>query len=109
MTYTGSGELTETWLSGQRWRWTASLGNYSQVRIGSGNVGFDETPVRAVPMWVHLLRNAIFCSGPTGFRRWLEDGRNSMERQACNLPPGFRNAGDGDPRQAVGRAGILPR
>lgn len=58
--FTGSGELTETWLSGQRWRWSANLGNYSQVRIGSGNVGYDETPVRAVPMWVHLLRNAIF-------------------------------------------------
>ena len=58
--FTGSGELTETWLSGQRWRWTANLGSYSQARIGSGNVGYDETPVRAVPMSVHLLRNAIF-------------------------------------------------
>ncbi len=64
VTYTGSGELTETWLSGQRWRWTASLGNYSHVRIGSGNVGYDETPVRAIPMWVHLLRNAIFAPVP---------------------------------------------
>ncbi|HEX7958341.1 MAG TPA: M56 family metallopeptidase [Terriglobales bacterium] len=60
VTYVGSGELTETWLSGQSWRWTASLGNYSQVRIGSGMRGFDEQQVRVIPMRVKMLRQAIF-------------------------------------------------
>ena len=60
VTYVGSGELTETWLSGQSWRWTANLGNYSQVRIGSGMRGFDEQQVRVIPMRVKMLRQALF-------------------------------------------------
>lgn len=56
----GSGTLSETWISGQRWRWTANLASYSQARVGSGQSGFDEQPVSAVPMRVHMLRGAIF-------------------------------------------------
>src|ERR1044071_4572031 len=29
----GSGELEESWLSGQTWRWSEHLGDYSQIRI----------------------------------------------------------------------------
>jgi hypothetical protein len=58
--YFGSGALSETWMSGQYWRWTANLGDYSQSRIGRGQIGFDEQPVSAVPMRVHMLRGAIF-------------------------------------------------
>jgi len=60
MDQVGSGTLSETWISGQRWRWTANLGNYSQARIGSGQTGYDERPVSAVPTRVHMLRGAIF-------------------------------------------------
>jgi hypothetical protein len=58
--YVGSGAVSETWISGQRWRWTANLGDYSQARIGSGQNAFDEQPVSAVPMRVHMLREAFF-------------------------------------------------
>jgi beta-lactamase regulating signal transducer with metallopeptidase domain len=58
--YVGSGAISETWMSGQRWRWTANLADYSQARIGRGQGGFDEQPVSAVPMRVHMLREAIF-------------------------------------------------
>jgi hypothetical protein len=58
--YVGSGTVSETWMSGQHWRWTANLGNYSQARIGSGQTGYDERPVSAVPARVHMLRGAIF-------------------------------------------------
>ena len=58
--YVGSGAVSETWMSGQRWRWTANLADYSQARIGRGQGGFDEQPVSAVPMRVHMLREAIF-------------------------------------------------
>ena len=58
--HVGTGALSQTWLSGQRWRWTASLGPYTQVRLGSGNVGYDESPVQAVPTRVQMLRQAIF-------------------------------------------------
>jgi hypothetical protein len=58
--YTGPGEITETWLNGRNWRWTASLGDYSQVRTSAGGHIFDEKPVDVVPMRVQMLRAAIF-------------------------------------------------
>jgi beta-lactamase regulating signal transducer with metallopeptidase domain len=60
VSYVGSGTLSETWISGQRWSWTANLGDYAQVRIGRGQIGFDEQRVSAVPIRVHMLRGAIF-------------------------------------------------
>jgi hypothetical protein len=55
----GSGELTETWLSGQNWRVTISLGNYSMIRLGySGKVG-DQIPVSSIPMRAQMLRNEV--------------------------------------------------
>jgi beta-lactamase regulating signal transducer with metallopeptidase domain len=56
----GSGELSETWMSGQRWRWTAMLGGYSSVRIGSGRTGYDAPAATPLPMRVHMLRRVIF-------------------------------------------------
>jgi beta-lactamase regulating signal transducer with metallopeptidase domain len=56
----GSGVVSETWMSGQRWRWSAALGSYSQVRIGSGQRGWDDAAVQSVPTRVHMLRSAIF-------------------------------------------------
>src|SRR5579863_4701461 len=31
----GAGQLRETWISGQNWRWDGSLGTYSLLRISS--------------------------------------------------------------------------
>ena len=58
--YTGSGTFSETWLSGQNWRWTTELGAFSQVRIGFHGRPFDDKPVAETPMRVHMLRSAIF-------------------------------------------------
>jgi hypothetical protein len=58
----GPGELTETWMSGQAWRWTASLGEYSQTRLGLHGALMDAQPVSAIPMRVQTLRSAIFWS-----------------------------------------------
>jgi beta-lactamase regulating signal transducer with metallopeptidase domain len=58
--YAGSGTLSETWLSGQRWTWSANFAGYSETRIGRGQVGFEEQPVPAVPMRVHMVREAVF-------------------------------------------------
>jgi beta-lactamase regulating signal transducer with metallopeptidase domain len=56
----GVGELTEIWLSGNRWRFTVDLGPYSLIRIGSGRLKVDGTAVSAIPMRAQMLRNAIF-------------------------------------------------
>jgi hypothetical protein len=58
--FTGPGEITETWLNGRYWRWTASLGDYSQVRNSHNGRISDEQPVAAIPMRVQMLRSAIF-------------------------------------------------
>jgi hypothetical protein len=57
---TGSGELTEIWLSGRQWRWTANLGGASIVRLASGGPILQAQAASEVPMRVHMLRNAIF-------------------------------------------------
>jgi hypothetical protein len=61
--YVGPGTLTETWLSGQRWRWTENIGSFTTVRNGSNGWSFAEPPVATLPMPVHVLRNAIFWAG----------------------------------------------
>jgi beta-lactamase regulating signal transducer with metallopeptidase domain len=55
-----AGQHTETWLNGQLWRWTATLGNYSVVRVRGAGIASGETEPGAVPMSIHTLRNAIF-------------------------------------------------
>jgi len=57
---TGAGELTEIWLSGQQWRWTASMGGESIVRLASGGSVQQAQAATEVPMRIHMLRNAIF-------------------------------------------------
>jgi hypothetical protein len=59
LSYTGSGELSETWMSGQSWRVTESLGNYSFSRIGNSGHTADQTPVSMIPMRAQMLRNEI--------------------------------------------------
>jgi len=56
----GAGEVTEIWMSGQKWRWTANLGSASVVRISNqGRVG-ENVHVATIPMRAHMLRNEIF-------------------------------------------------
>ena len=86
VSYVGSGTLSETWLSGQRWRWTANLAGYSQTRIGRGQMGFDEQPVPAVPLRVHMLREAVFWPvrfGPGARLRTAAAQRNGKSLTAC--------------------------
>src|SRR5579864_7019252 len=56
----GYGELEETWLNGQTWRWSARLGDYSQLRIFyEGNV-YDDKPRGHMPLRLQMVRNAVF-------------------------------------------------
>src|SRR5579871_2463321 len=57
----GQGRFSETWLSGGVWRWSATLGNSSVVRVMSPQGAFAESST-AVPMRIHMLRSAIFSS-----------------------------------------------
>jgi hypothetical protein len=57
----GQGQFSQTWLSPRAWRWTATLGAATVVR-GVGSQGAYADSADAVPMPIHLLRNAIFSS-----------------------------------------------
>ncbi len=59
VSYTGSGELTEIWMSGQNWRITESLGGWSMVRTGYSGKIADQQPVSMIPMRAQMLRNEV--------------------------------------------------
>lgn len=56
----GTGHLTETWISGQNWRWDASLGQYSLLRISSGGVAYDQQTPVPIPLRLKMLASAVF-------------------------------------------------
>ncbi len=58
--YTGAGDMEETWLSGRRWRWSAHLAGFSMVRMGGGGVAYDEKTPGPIPMRIHMLRTSVF-------------------------------------------------
>ncbi|HZR58271.1 MAG TPA: hypothetical protein VFA74_15460 [Terriglobales bacterium] len=58
--YVGPGETEETWISGERWRWTARLGDYSQLRISYRGLPYDEKSPGPAPLRLQMARAAIF-------------------------------------------------
>ncbi|HXM21752.1 MAG TPA: hypothetical protein VN948_10860 [Terriglobales bacterium] len=57
--YTGSGEMEEIRYSRQTWRWTARLGDYSQVRVFQNGVLYDEKTPGPIPLRVQMVRGAV--------------------------------------------------
>src|SRR5580704_17727215 len=57
--HTGTGEMSESWLSGRSWRYEQTLGDYSEVRIGYRGQTFEKR-VNEVPTRVQMLRVAMF-------------------------------------------------
>lgn len=64
---TGYGEVEETWLNGQTWRWTARLGDYSQLRVFYQGAAYDEKPKGHIPLRIQMARNAVFWPIVGGF------------------------------------------
>jgi Gram-negative bacterial TonB protein C-terminal len=56
----GYGEVEETWLNGQTWRWSARLGDYSQLRIFYQSAAYDDKPRGHMPLRLQMVRNALF-------------------------------------------------
>ncbi len=58
--YTGSGEMEEIRYSRfTSWRWTARLGDYSQVRVFQDGVPYDEKTPGPIPLRVQMVRGAV--------------------------------------------------
>jgi hypothetical protein len=56
----GYGELEETWLNGQTWRWSARIGDYSQLRIFYEGAAYDDKPRGHMPLRLQMVRNSVF-------------------------------------------------
>ncbi|HYM75512.1 MAG TPA: energy transducer TonB [Candidatus Dormibacteraeota bacterium] len=56
----GYGEVEETWLNGQTWRWSARLGDYSQLRIFYQGQVYDDKPHGHMPLRLQTVRNSVF-------------------------------------------------
>jgi len=57
---TGYGELEETCINGQTWRWSAHLGDYSQLRIFYRGAAYDDKPRGHMPLRLQMVRNSVF-------------------------------------------------
>jgi hypothetical protein len=63
--YVGPGQLEETWISGQSWRWTTQLGDYSRLRIAVNGTPYDDKPGTIVmPLRAQMVRSAVFWPVP---------------------------------------------
>jgi hypothetical protein len=62
----GAGSMTETWMNGQKWRWSGTVGNDSAVRIAGDGLTYGQPQGGAIPPAVHVLRNAIFWAATSG-------------------------------------------
>jgi len=60
--YTGSGEMEEIRYSRDLWRWSARLGDYSQVRIFHNRIAYDERTPGPIPLRLQMLRGAVLWS-----------------------------------------------
>jgi hypothetical protein len=58
--YTGFGELDETWMSPATFRWTARLGDYSQLRIFDDGRAYDDKPRGHIPLRIQMVRQSVF-------------------------------------------------
>jgi len=53
---TASGEMEETWISADKWRWFARLGDYTLLRISAEARLFDEISPAPVPLRLQMAR-----------------------------------------------------
>jgi hypothetical protein len=58
--YTGFGEVEETWMSGSTFRWSARLGDYSQLRIYHNGAAYDDKPRGSIPLRIQMVRQSVF-------------------------------------------------
>ncbi len=86
----GYAQMEEDWVSGRKWRWTASLGNISETRIGTNGAVYEAGP--GLPLRLQTLRSAIFWPvtiGPQGLLRIASGNLNGTELLCILHSPGM--------------------
>jgi hypothetical protein len=54
-----SGTMQESWVTGDHWRWSASLGSYSQIQLSSNGAVYNQNPA-TLPIRLREIRGAVF-------------------------------------------------
>jgi hypothetical protein len=55
-----SGELTEIWINGRRWRWTVSEDDFEHTRLLHNGELLEDHHATALPLRGHMLRNQLY-------------------------------------------------
>jgi hypothetical protein len=84
----GYGELEETWLNGQTWRWSARLGDFSQLRIFYEGAAYDDKPRGHMPLRLQMVRNSVFWRELRAF--FASHGHGQVGRHRPRVHPDFR-------------------
>jgi hypothetical protein len=92
--YTGFGEVEETWMSPNTWRWSARLGDYSQLRIFYEGAAYDDKPRGSIPLRIQMVRQSVFWPVTGRFAPALirmATAKWQGTEVACTLVSGARN------------------
>ena len=90
----GQGTLEESWVSARHWRWSATLGNYSELKVGSDAAVYSQNTA-TMPMRLKTLREVLFAPVPgTGRRLTIRSAAVSWNGAAitCILTSAGANA-----------------
>jgi hypothetical protein len=110
--YTGFGEMEETWMSPGTFRWSARLGDYSQLRIYSDGAAYDDKPRGPIPLRIQMVRQSVFWPvtgrfAPALIRMATANWQGA--EVACMLISGSDNDATATPGRRLGGDGILHR
>jgi hypothetical protein len=98
----GAGQLRETWISGENWRWDGSLGGYTLLRISSNAAVYDQNPDSMIPLRLKMLSNAVFAP-IEGAPRKATIRTTSVEWKGAQITCILMSAGANEQTPATGR------
>jgi beta-lactamase regulating signal transducer with metallopeptidase domain len=88
-----SGELTETWINGKKWRWTVSQSDYEVTRLLYNGQLLEDHHVTSIPMRAHMLRNQVFWAlGAPGARVAIRTAQTTWHGQPATCILASRDA-----------------
>jgi len=92
---TGAGEISETWMTGQKWRWTASVGDVSHLQLLYQGALMEDRHLAVIPMRAHMLRNeALWATRWFGPNARLRTAKVQWQGKSTTCVLGSEPAGD---------------
>jgi len=100
-----SGELTEVWINGRKWRWAVSQGDFEHTRLLYNGELLEDHHTVSLPMRAHALRNQIlWAGGIPGPKAAIRTAQTMWHGQAITCILAAREvSGEASPAQSQGR------